>query len=216
MDMLERAKIALGVDTDRAFAIKLDLKPTTISGYKSRGGTVPLEQCIKISEMTNVDLNWLITGKGTAPDGTSTIQSDDFIKIPVYDIQASAGNGFHNDFEVIIDELWLSPEWVHQQGLYVKDLFCVEVLGDSMAHPPSLIMPKDKVLINRAVIDDDGVFLVRVGAALRLKRLQWLADGRVSLISDNPAYQVETIDPDALGDAFVILGHAHTKFGRLT
>ncbi len=41
-------------------------------------------------------------------------------------------------------------------------------------------------------------------------------DGRVSLISDNPAYQVETIDPDALGDAFVILGHAHTKFGRLT
>ena len=76
--------------------------------------------------------------------------------------------------------------------------------------------PNDKVLINSAKMWDDGVFLVRVGGALRLKRLQWLADGRVSLISDNPAYQVETIDPDALGDAFVILGHAHTKFGRLT
>ena len=216
MDMLERAKIALGVDTDRAFAMKLDLKPTTISGYKSRGGTVPLEQCIKISEMTNVDLNWLITGKGTAPDGKSTISPDDYIKIPVYDIQAAAGNGHHNELEIIIDEIWVSPEWLHKEGLYPKDLFCVEVRGDSMAHPPSMIMPNDKVLINSAKMWDDGVFLVRVGGALRLKRLQWLADGRVSLISDNPAYQVETIDPDALGDAFVILGHAHTKFGRLT
>ena len=214
MNAVDRAKKALGVTTDLAMAQALGVHATVIGGYKKRE-SVPLEQCIKIADKTGVDLNWLILGKGIAPDGTSTFTSSDFIKIPVYDIQASAGNGYHNEFEVIIDELWLSPEWVHQQGLYVKDLFCVEVLGDSMAHPPSLIMPKDKVLINRAVIDDDGVFLVRVGAALRLKRLQWLADGRVSLISDNPIYQPETIDPENMGEAFQVLGHAHSKFGNL-
>ncbi len=214
MNAVDRAKKALGVTTDLAMAQALGVHATVIGGYKKRE-SVPLEQCIKIADKTGVDLNWLILGKGIAPDGTSTFTSSDFIKIPVYDIQASAGNGYHNEFEVIIDELWLSPEWVHQQGLYVKDLFCVEVLGDSMAHPPSLIMPKDKVLINRAVIDDDGVFLVRVGAALRLKRLQWLYDGRVTLISDNPIYQPETIDPENMGDAFQVLGHAHSKFGNL-
>ena len=214
MNAVDRAKKALGVTTDLAMAQALGVHATVIGGYKKRE-SVPLEQCIKIADKTGVDLNWLILGKGIAPDGTSTFTSSDFIKIPVYDIQASAGNGHHNEFEVIIDELWLSPEWVHQQGLYVKDLFCVEVLGDSMAHPPSLIMPKDKVLINRAVIDDDGVFLVRVGAALRLKRLQWLVDGRVTLISDNPIYQPETIDPENMGEAFQVLGHAHSKFGNL-
>ena len=214
MNPVERAKLALGVKTDSALSRALGVSTSVIVGYHKRD-SVPLEQCIKIADKTGVDLNWLILGKGTAPDGTSTIQSDDFIKIPVYDIQASAGNGHHNEFEVIIDELWLSPEWVHHQGLYVKDLFCVEVLGDSMAHPPSMIMPKDKVLINRAVIDDDGVFLVRVGAALRLKRLQWWTDGRLTLSSDNPIYLPETINPPIMGDAFQVLGHAHAKFGSL-
>ncbi len=214
MNAVERAKEALKVTTDTALASALGVHQSVIGGYKRRD-TVPLEQCIKIADQTGVDLNWLILGRGTAPDGTSTISSDDYIKIPVYDIQASAGNGHHNDFEIIIDELWLSPEWVHQQGLYVKDLFCVEVLGDSMAHPPSLIMPKDKVLINRAIVDDNGVFLVRVGGSLRLKRLQWLVDGRVTLISDNPIYQPETIDPENMGEAFQVLGHAHSKFGNL-
>ena len=214
MNAVERAKEALKVTTDTALASALGVHQSVIGGYKRRD-TVPLEQCIKIADQTGVDLNWLILGRGTAPDGTSTISSDDYIKIPVYDIQASAGNGHHNDFEIIIDELWLSPEWVHQQGLYVKDLFCVEVLGDSMAHPPSLIMPKDKVLINRAIVDDNGVFLVRVGGSLRLKRLQWLVDGRVTLISDNPIYQPETIDPESMGEAFQVLGHAHSKFGNL-
>ena len=214
MDAVDRAKLALGVKTDLALSQALGLSAAVVGGYKRRD-TIPLEQCIKIADQTGVDLNWLILGKGIAPDGTTTIQSDDFIKVPVYDIQASAGNGFHNEFEVIIDELWLSPEWVHQQGLYVKDLFCIEVLGDSMAHPPSLIMPKDKVLINRAIVDDNGVFLVRVGGSLRLKRLQWLVDGRVTLISDNPIYQPETIDPENMGEAFQVLGHAHSKFGNL-
>ena len=215
MNSVERAKLAFGVDTDAALSRALGVSTSVIVGYHKRD-SVPLEQCIKIADKTGVDLNWLILGKGTAPDGTPTITSDDYIKIPVYDIQASAGNGHHNEFEVVIDELWLSPEWVHQQGLYVKDLLCVEVIGDSMAHPPSMIMPKDKVLINRAIVDDNGVFLIRVGGALRLKRLQWLVDGRVSLISDNPIYQPETINPEDMGEAFQVLGHAHSKFGSLT
>ena len=215
MTPVERAKLALGVDSDAELSRALGISTSAVVGYHKRD-SVPLEQCIKIADKTGVDLNWLILGKGTAPDGTVTITSDDYIKIPVYDIQASAGNGHHNEFEVVIDELWLSPEWVHHQGLYVKDLFCVEVIGDSMAHPPSMIMPKDKVLINRAIVDDNGVFLIRVGGALRLKRLQWLVDGRVSLISDNPIYQPETINPEDMGEAFQVLGHAHSKFGSLT
>ena len=214
MNAVERAKLALKVSTDTALASALGVHQSVIGGYKRRD-SVPLEQCIKIADKTGVDLNWLILGKGIAPDGKSTITSDDFLKIPVYDIQASAGNGIFNEFEVVIDQLWLPPNWVYSEGLYEENLFCVEALGDSMAHPPSMIMPRDRVLINRAVLHDDGVFLVRVGAALRLKRLQWWTDGRLTLSSDNPIYLPETINPPIMGDAFQVLGHAHAKFGSL-
>lgn len=211
MNSVERAKLAFGVDSDAALSRALGVSTSVIVGYHKRD-TVPLEQCIKIAQKTGVDLNWLIMGKGTAPDGTVTTNADDYLKIPVYDIDAAAGHGCHNEFEVIIDEIWLSPEWVHSQGLYAKNLYCVRVRGDSMA---TTLMPGDKVLINTAKVQGDGVFLLRIGGALRLKRLQWMVDGRIRLISDNPAYEPESINPSDMGEAFQILGHAHSKFGNL-
>ena len=102
MTPVERAKFALGVDSDAELSRALGISTSAVVGYHKRD-SVPLEQCIKIANQTGVDLNWLILGRGTAPDGTSTITSDDYIKIPVYDIQASAGNCQQNDKEIIID-----------------------------------------------------------------------------------------------------------------
>lgn len=75
MDPVERAKIALGVKTDSALSRALGVAQSVIGGYNRRH-SVPLEQCIKIAEMTGVDLNWLILGTGIAPDGTSTAKPD--------------------------------------------------------------------------------------------------------------------------------------------
>ena len=74
MDFVERAKKALNVSTDTAMAKALGVAQTVVGGYKRRN-SVPLEQCIKIAELTGVDLNWLILGTDTAnPESDLPVQ----------------------------------------------------------------------------------------------------------------------------------------------
>lgn len=64
-------------------------------------------------------------------------------------------------------------------------------------------------LINRANTQGDGVFAVRVGNHLRVKRLQWLMDGSLRIMSDNPAYETEEIaaaELAELSEQFAIIG----------
>ena len=136
-----------------------------------------------------------------------------YISIPCFDIEASAGSGSIFDFENVLDEVMFSRVWMHAQGLFQKDLVCIQVKGDSMS---GLLEDGDTVLVNTARQHGDGVFVIRIGEQVRIKRLQWLSDGQVKLISENPAYENELIDPKQLGDAFQVLGAAHTKIGRLS
>ena len=61
--MIERAKVALNAKTDYELAKKLGITHGSVAGYRRRNGVVPLEQCIKIAEITGVSLDWLILGK---------------------------------------------------------------------------------------------------------------------------------------------------------
>ena len=67
--------------------------------------------------------------------------------------------------------------------------------------------------VGEGVISAD--FVLRLGNALRIKRLQWLADGSLRISSDNPLYQPEHISPADLGEDFAIVGACHTKIGRV-
>ncbi|WP_280951119.1 S24 family peptidase [Salinicola halophyticus] len=60
----------------------------------------------------------------------------------------------------------------------------------------------------------DGVFLLRMGDELRLKRVQRVAGGAWILISDNSAYERELIKPEDLGGVEII-GQAWRKVGRV-
>ena len=147
------------------------------------------------------------------PEFLSEYDNSKYVSIPCFDIEASAGNGSTFDLEHIIDEVMFSRVWMHAQGLFQKDLVCIQVKGDSMA---GLLEDGDTVLVNTARKHGDGVFVIRIGEQVRIKRLQWLSDGHVKLISENPAYENELIDPKQLGDTFQVLGAAHTKIGRLS
>lgn len=180
-------------------------------------GFIPYLYLIPIAEQTGVSLDWLILGKGemqpeNTVSGSLKYDDSDAAWIPLYDVRLSAGNGLDVFDENIVQHIPLSHRWLHNEGLYAKDLVCAWIDGDSMR--PTLI-PTDIVVINRAQIHGDGVFAVRMGDVLRVKRLQWLADGRLSIISDNPNYKSETINPIDLGDQFCILGECHTAIGRI-
>ena len=211
---VERAKKALGVKTDTALAAELGVAQSAIGGYNRRN-TVPLEQCIKIAERTGVSLDWLILGKGEmqgSTGGAAEFDDADAVWVPLYDVEVSASSGIEVYGERIIQRVPFAKSWLHSEGLYARHLACLPVHGDSME--PTL-QHGDIVLVNHEKTRGDGVFVIRMGNALRVKRLQWLANGDLRISSDNAIYEPEQVNPDDLGDQFAILGACHTRISRV-
>ena len=221
-DAVSRAKLALNVKNDVELSRALGVAASAIGGYNRRQ-TVPLEQCIKIAERTGVSLDWLILGKGEMQGGSTVQQAWQMLDVqrdgrpavvfvPLYDVAVSAGNGADVYGEQVLQQVPFEAAWLHHEGLHRNDLACLPITGDSMT--PGL-MPGDIVLVNHGKRDGDGVFVLRFGNSLRIKRLQWLADGSLRISSDNALYQAEHITPADLGDDFAIIGACHTKIGRV-
>ena len=224
MNAVDRAKLALGVKKDSELARSLEVSTSVIPGYHKRG-VLPLEQSIKIAERTGVSLDWLILGKGEAPktqsergqetwlwiaqqrralgliDDSETPKVDDGDKnfsistdngsiqlVPLYDVPVSAGHGSFFDAENIIQQIPFDAEWLEREELIADRLACLPI---------------------------KGVFVLRLNGARRIKRLQWLADGRLRISSDNPIYETEYVDPASPPDDFAIIGFCHTKIGRV-
>lgn len=209
-----RAKEALGVETDTALAKALGVAQSVIGGYNRRN-TVPLEQCIKIAERTGVSLDWLILGKGEmqgSTGGAAEFDDADAVWVPLYDVEVSAGSGIEVYGERIIQRVPFAKSWLHSEGLYARHLACLPVHGDSME--PTL-QHGDIVLVNHEKTRGDGVFVIRMGNALRVKRLQWLANGDLRISSDNAIYEPEQVNPDDLGEQFAILAACHTRISRV-
>lgn len=196
--MIERAKSALDVKSDTDFARALGVTPSTIGGYRRRNNTVPLEQCIKIAEQTDVSLDWLILGKGgihySAPlekFGSTLLRlygSDEYLLVPT--------------------------EFLNHVAPDIKPIDLNIFITRSDAMQPS-INPDDFILVNTARRHGDGVFLLNIGNMPQIKRLQWLADGRLRISSDNPIYETEYVAPEDLADDFAVIGFCHTKIGRV-
>ena len=211
---VERAKKALGVKTDTALAAELGVAQSAIGGYNRRN-TVPLEQCIKIAERTGVSLDWLILGKGEmqgSTGGAAEFDDADAVWVPLYDVEVSASSGIEVYGERIIQRVPFAKSWLHSEGLYARHLACLPVHGDSME--PTL-QHGDIVLVNHEKTRGDGVFVIRMGNALRVKRLQWLANGDLRISSDNAIYESEQVNPDDLGEQFAILAACHTRISRV-
>lgn len=210
--MLERAKLALSASSDKDFAHKLGINASTVVGYKQRG-VVPLEQCIKIAEQTGVSLDWLILGKGESDKNTVAGKATpSVVLVPLYDVPVSAGHGSFFDAENVIQQIPFDAEWLEREDLIAGQLACLPIEGDSMS--PGL-KTSDIVLVDLTHQRGDGVFVLRLNGALRIKRLQWLADGRLRISSDNPIYETEYVDPNTPPDDFAIIGFCHTKIGRV-
>lgn len=212
--MIERAKIAVNAKSDADLARYLGVSTPVVSGYRQRQ-TVPLEQCVKIAERTGVSLDWLILGKGEMKGGSggaAEFDDADAVWVPLYDVELSAGSGIEVYGERIIQRVPFAKSWLQGEGLHAGNLACLPVHGDSME--PTL-QHGDIVLVNHEKTRGDGVFVIRMGNALRVKRLQWLVNGDLRISSDNPIYQTEQITPAELAGDFDILGTCHTRISRV-
>ena len=212
---IDRAKEALNVSSDYELAKILGITHSAVAGYRRRENSLPLAQCLKVSELAGKTLDWLILGKGSDTDTASkksVTSIPNIVLVPLYDVPVSAGHGSFFDTENIIQQIPFDAEWLEREELIADQLACLPIKGDSMS--PGL-KTSDIVLIDLMHQRGDGVFVLRLNGALRIKRLQWLADGRLRISSDNPIYETEYVDPASPPDDFAIIGFCHTKIGRV-
>lgn len=123
--------------------------------------------------------------------------------IPKLAVGASAGPGALNEGETLAGKIGFDEKWLRKQGLEPSKLSLIRVDGDSMA--PTLNHDDDIMVDNSAATSPlrDGVHVIRVDDVLMVKRLARGPAGRLSILSDNPAYPDW---PDVDGKTVTVVG----------
>lgn len=124
--------------------------------------------------------------------------------VPVYDVTASAGYGYLNEYEPQTHSLAFPPDYLRRlTSSSPKNLAIISVKGDSME--PTLL-DGDVVMVDmsKTHLGYDGLFVLRVNDILHVKRIGLSARrGRVRIISDNKALyeptEAEISEVDVVG-----------------
>ncbi|TNJ40502.1 S24 family peptidase [Phaeobacter sp. B1627] len=139
-------------------------------------------------------------------DSPAAQQSDDvnctagqFIKVPRFEVEASAGNGSEVPSEAGTQAYAFNRKWLDKRGLKPNTLSVISVRGDSME--PDL-NDGDLVLIDLANTDlaDGKIYAVQYSGNLFVKRVQYIPGDTVRLVSRNAQYApIEIKTPEADG-----------------
>lgn len=148
-----------------------------------------------------INANWLLTGDGEmlladipygrheATSMQATQAMAGYVALPLYnDVRASAGYGAVNGIERADDALMFKEDWIKfELGARPQDLCLIRVHGDSME--PTL-RAGDVILVDHSACrpDREGIYILRMGEMLIVKRLQAVLGGQLRVISDNPAF----------------------------
>jgi Peptidase S24-like len=123
--------------------------------------------------------------------------------IPKLAVGASAGPGALNDREALAGKIGFDEKWLRDLGLEPAQLSLIRVEGDSMA--PTL-NNGDDIMVDKSAATRglrDGVHVIRMDDTLMVKRLARGPVGRISVLSDNPAY---TDWPDVDAATVTVIG----------
>ena len=123
--------------------------------------------------------------------------------IPKLAVGASAGPGAIPGRKTLAGKIGFDEKWLRKQGLDPSRLSLIQVDGDSMS--PTLNHGDEIMVDNRAALTPvrDGIHVIRLDDVLMVKRLANGPGGRLSVLSDNPAYPGW---PDVDGAAVTIIG----------
>jgi phage repressor protein C with HTH and peptisase S24 domain len=183
--------------------------------WVSGRGQPSMMSLVNLSKAAGVSVEWVATGRGTPTKAkgeshASAATMEGGSPPPRHSPRMTNGRGTNHNSQ-IVDYVNFQPEWL-QRALNVdlRNLALVEVMGDSMS---PTIDDGDLVLVDlrEARFRSDGVYVMRIGSDLAVKRLQRQPDGTVLVRSDNPAYESSTVRPDEV----LLLGRVVWIGGRL-
>lgn len=211
----ERMLIALGPRDRKWLTRATGISASTISDYAKRGIS-NAAAAVAIADVLGVTLDWLLTGRDPpsasppisipwARQPTAPPRSPGTLDVPVFDIEVSAGPGRSPLDETPIGHWPMPIQWLAERSSGNPDFMIVKVNGDSQE--PEL-KTGDQLIVDRGQRQlRTGMHVIRLDEDLLVKRVQ-MEGRKVRLLSANPAYPATTLDREADGDRFEVIGRA--------
>lgn len=150
---------------------------------QGQSGSTNVDDAIAIAAELHFSLGTLAPIESA--QSSTPVPTDAGTMIDVYDIRASAGHGAVIESEEVIERLSFPPGYLERiTRTHPRHLKIIGVKGDSME--PTL-KDDDVVMLDttKTSLDFDGLFVLRWGDALHVKRVGRASNGSVSIISDN-------------------------------
>ncbi|MEP2101285.1 MAG: S24 family peptidase [Parasphingorhabdus sp.] len=192
----------------------LGKNPAYIQQYIKRGTPRKLdeEDRRKLAEFYAIDEQLLGANIPAVTTQTSSLSSQNMVRIKQLQLGASAGPGSLADDEAPQDSMAFGAKWLKQIGTDPKKLSLIVVDGDSM--DPTLC-DGDDIMVDHSAAERplrDGIYVLRMDDVLLVKRLALRPSGQLSIRSDNERYpDWDDIDPAEVN----IIGRVVWKGRRL-
>jgi phage repressor protein C with HTH and peptisase S24 domain len=206
-EVVSRLRAVYKCRNNKELAEKLNIFPANISKWKSRN-TIPYKEVCETSVEKGVSVNWLLTGQGEVREGGA-----EYINVPEYKIEASAGHGSLVEDETPSQYIAIKKSSLAASGVNTSNLIIMYARGDSME---PTIYSGDPLFVDRNatnIAPDGGIYIFNYGTDVFVKRLQMTFTGDVLVISDNAKYPSQTI-PKADLDQMRIAGRV-VVYGRI-
>jgi phage repressor protein C with HTH and peptisase S24 domain len=186
-----RLKQAVGDKSIRGFARDCGFSDTVLRQYLNGQSEPTRPALLAIARTAQVSVEWLATGQLVA--GAKASAEDYVYKDPL-----------------AFETGWLRAEFPNA----FENLLLTQVVDESME--PTL-KQGDLVLVDTNHRDletvSHGIYLLKLNDRLLIKRLQYIADNTLRVISDHPAYEAFSIKPSELSSSLSLMGKV-VWFGR--
>lgn len=225
-----RLQALIGRESVKSFSRRVGVSDAVVRKYIT-GETMP--SVGQVSQICGQDPNlflWLCMGIGQQPDqidqtpavpsfaqGKPLVSGDEhpvgsgdayqlqhnYTLVDCYQVFASAGFGSVVSDELKTDPMAFRTEWLKKEGLAPERLAVIRAKGDSME---PTISNNDIILVYLCNGDAlrDGLYVLRIGDSLLVKRLQFDPFGGLKIISDNPGYETQVVTKDQRADVHIV------------
>ncbi|MGF1567004.1 MAG: S24 family peptidase [Nodosilinea sp.] len=186
-----RLKQAVGDKSIRGFARDCGFSDTVLRQYLNGQSEPTRPALLAIARTAKVSVEWLATGQ------------------PLAGAQASAEDYVYKD-PLAFETGWLRAEFPSAS----ENLLLTQVVDESME--PTL-QQGDLALVDTNDRDletvSHGIYLLKLDNRLLIKRLQYIADNTLRVLSDHPAYETFSIQPSEASSSLSLMGKV-VWFGR--
>lgn len=197
------SELVKNVGGPSAAARLLEMSREQVSKWSSGDARPPLLAIAKMCDAADTSLDWIVFGAPFQPSLSARVgvpaRGGDVVRLPMFDVQASAGPGARNDAPRIVEKLPFSKSLLDQLSIREGKAHVIRARGDSME---PTISDGAIVLIDTSYtrVKDDGIYALVIGDDVRIKRVAKGWQGALQLLSDNDRYQMEQLSPpDAEG-----------------